>query len=84
MSQCKAVRRLVEPANRALHPSRGRIRALEEISDGRKRGELHKGGSGIDAKGKNNNLDASGQPASLCHAWGPPPRVVEGPVRPGC
>ena len=30
-----------------------------------------------------NNPDASGQPASPCHAWGLPPRVVEGPARPG-
>ena len=37
----------------------------------------HQGGSGIDAKGKNNNPNASGQPASPCHAWGLPPRVVE-------
>ena len=41
-------------------------------------------GSGIDAKGKNNNPDASGQPASPCHASGLPPRVVEGPARPDC
>ena len=40
------------------------------------------GGSGIDAKGKN-NPNASGQPASPCHAWGLPPRVVEDPASPG-
>ena len=31
-----------------------------------------------------NNPDASGQPASPCHAWGLPPRVVEEPARPDC
>ena len=31
-----------------------------------------------------NNLDASGQPASPCHASGLPPRVVEEPARPDC
>ena len=38
-------------------------------------------GSGLD--GSKNNPNASGQPASPCHAWGLPPRVVEGPARPG-
>ena len=31
-----------------------------------------------------NNLDASGQPASPCHASGLRPRVVEDPARPDC
>ena len=41
-------------------------------------------GSGIDAKGKNNNPNASGQPASPCHASGLRPRVVEDPAGPDC
>ena len=39
-------------------------------------------GSGLD--GSKNNPNASGQPASPCHAWGPPPRVVENPASPDC
>ena len=38
-------------------------------------------GSGLD--GSKNNPNASGQPASPCHAWGLLPRVVEDPASPG-
>ena len=58
---------------RRTRPSRGRIRALEEVSDGRK-GEMAQGGSGLDKKRQT-------QPRRLGAASEPVPRLRAAPAR---